>query len=114
VVGTLGISGAFAARHVLPEWWLVLVTGLLEVALGGLALANPGATLAAIITVGGIWAVAVGVMRIVVAFQLKELPNRLDEARAQPDGTPASYSGERPRAMPVGGSDAAWTTRSAS
>jgi uncharacterized membrane protein HdeD (DUF308 family) len=107
VVGTLGISGAFAARHVLPEWWLVLVTGLLEVALGGLALANPGATLAAIITVGGIWAVAVGVMRIVVAFQLKELPNRLDEARAQPDGTPASYSGERPRAMPVGGSDAA-------
>ena len=102
VVGTLSITGAFAARHVFPDWWLVVVTGVLEVSLGLLALADPGATLAAIITVGGIWSVAVGVMRIIVAFQLKELPTRLDEARAQPDGTPASYRGEQPGAMPVG------------
>ena len=101
VVGTLSISGAFAARHVFPDWWLLLVTGLLEVSLGVLALANPGATLAAIITVGGIWAVAVGVMRIVLAFQLKELPNRLNEDEAQP-GTPASYNGEQSPAEQVG------------
>jgi len=101
VVGTLSISGAFAARHVFPDWWLLLVTGLLEVSLGVLALANPGATLAAIITVGGIWAVAVGVMRIVLAFQLKELPNRLNEHEAQP-GTPASYNGEQSPAEQVG------------
>jgi uncharacterized membrane protein HdeD (DUF308 family) len=102
VVGTLSISGAFAARHVFPDWWLLLVTGLLEVPLGVLALADPGATLAAIITVGGIWAVAVGVMRIVVAFQLKELPKRLSEAEAQAVGKPASHNGEKSPAAPVG------------
>ena len=55
VVGTITISGSLAARHFLPNWWLLLILGLLEVPLGVLALANPGATLAAIITVAGIW-----------------------------------------------------------
>src|SRR3954467_6450615 len=68
VVGTMTITGALAARSVLPDWWLLLVTGLLEIPLGVLALANPGATLAALVTVGGIWAVAIGVMRIALAL----------------------------------------------
>ena len=72
-MGTITISGAFAARSVLPDWWLLLILGLLEVPLGVLALANPGATLAAIVTVGGIWAVAVGVMRVVLSFEVKRL-----------------------------------------
>jgi uncharacterized membrane protein HdeD (DUF308 family) len=80
VVGTLTVSGAFAARRLLPDWWLLLITGLLEVPLGVLALANPGATLAALITVGGIWAVAIGVMRIVTSFQIKDLPKFVDKA----------------------------------
>jgi uncharacterized membrane protein HdeD (DUF308 family) len=82
VVGTLTIAGAFAARGVLPEWWLLLLLGLVEVPLGVLALADPGATLAAIITVGGIWAVAIGATRIVLAFQLRNLPKELDKANA--------------------------------
>jgi uncharacterized membrane protein HdeD (DUF308 family) len=102
VVGTLSVSGAFAARDVFPDWWLLLVAGLVEVSLGVLALANPGATLAAIITVGGIWAVAVGVMRIVLAFELKELPNRLNEDEARLAGTPTSYNGEQSPGEPVG------------
>ncbi|HKP88389.1 MAG TPA: DUF308 domain-containing protein [Thermoleophilaceae bacterium] len=87
VVGTLTIGGAFAVRYVLPDWWLMLITGLLEVPLGVLALATPGATLAALITVGGIWAVAIGVMRIVVSFQVKRLPEYMDEALT---GSPAN------------------------
>jgi uncharacterized membrane protein HdeD (DUF308 family) len=85
VMGTLTISGAFAARRILPDWWLLLITGLLEIPLGVLALANPGATLAALITVGGIWAVAVGVMRIVLAFEIKRLPDEVDKAWTAPD-----------------------------
>jgi uncharacterized membrane protein HdeD (DUF308 family) len=80
VIGTVTISGAFAARKFLPNWWLLLILGLLEVPLGVLALANPGATLAAIVTVGGIWAVAIGVMRVVLAFEVKSLPEKVDEA----------------------------------
>jgi uncharacterized membrane protein HdeD (DUF308 family) len=82
VMGTITIAGAFAARHILPDWWLTLILGLVEVPLGVLALADPGATLAAIITVGGIWAVAIGVMQIVLAFQVKRLPELVDEAEA--------------------------------
>src|SRR4051794_29341929 len=80
VMGTIAIAGAFAARRIIPDWWLLLLLGLAEVPLGVLALANPGATLAAIITVGGIWAVAIGVMRIVLSFQVKRLPDEVDTA----------------------------------
>src|SRR3954447_20145787 len=88
VGGTITITGAFAARGVLPGWWLVLILGVMEIPLGVLALADPGATLAALITVGGIWAVAVGVMRIVLAFEIKGLPDEVDTAcgATQPDG----------------------------
>src|SRR5215475_12080204 len=33
VVGTITISGSLAARHFLPNWWLLLIVGLLEVPL---------------------------------------------------------------------------------
>jgi uncharacterized membrane protein HdeD (DUF308 family) len=97
VIGTLSISGAFAARRVLSDWWLLLITGLLEIPLGVLALANPGATLAALVTVAGIWAVAVGVMRIVLAFEVKRLPDEVDQAWTSPDRN-GTAAGDRPDA----------------
>jgi uncharacterized membrane protein HdeD (DUF308 family) len=90
VVGTVTISGSLAARRFLPDWWLLLILGLLEVPLGVLALANPGATLAAIITVGGIWAVAVGVMRVILSFEVKNLPKTVDQAFGEPARNGAS------------------------
>ncbi len=90
VSGTIAISGAFAVRPVLPYWWLLLLFGLLEIPLGVLALANPGATLAAIITVAGIWAVAIGVSRVVLAFEAKRLPAELDKAWSAPTATTAA------------------------
>jgi uncharacterized membrane protein HdeD (DUF308 family) len=84
VMGTITISGALAARRILPDWWLLLLLGLAEVPLGVLALADPGATLAAIVTVGGIWAVAVGVMRVVLSLEIKRLPKTVDEAFSEP------------------------------
>ena len=97
VTGTLAITGSFAAREFLPNWWLVLILGLLEIALGVLALANPGATLAALITVAGIWAVAIGVMRIVLAFEVKRLPDYVEQAYTAPatNGTARDHKGVR-------------------
>jgi uncharacterized membrane protein HdeD (DUF308 family) len=86
VIGTITISGAFAARRVLPDWWLLLLLGLAEVPLGVLALAAPGATLAALVTVAGIWAVVIGTMRIVLAFEVRRLPEDVDEATAAGGG----------------------------
>jgi uncharacterized membrane protein HdeD (DUF308 family) len=90
VLGTLAISSALAARRFMSSWWMLLIVGLLEVPLGVLALANPGATLAALVTVGGIWAVAVGVMRITLAFELRHLPEIVDREWAQQAGSAAS------------------------
>jgi uncharacterized membrane protein HdeD (DUF308 family) len=94
VVGTLTVSGSLAARRLIPNWWLLLITGLLEIPLGVLALADPGSTLAALITVGGIWAVAIGVMRTLVAFELKRLPEDVDRMlSAQPAAADAAAQG---------------------
>lgn len=84
VMGTVTITGAFGARDFIPDWWLWLILGLLEIPLGVLALADPGATLAALVTVGGIWAVAVGVMYVVLGFQLKRLPDRVGTMMSPP------------------------------
>jgi uncharacterized membrane protein HdeD (DUF308 family) len=99
VIGTITIAGAFAARRVLPGWWLLLILGLLEVPLGVLALADPGATLAALVTVGGIWAVAVGVMQVVLAFEVKQLPDDIDRAlgRGADRGAPHRARPDRER-----------------
>lgn len=86
VIGTISISVAFAARLVLPDWWLLLLLGLAEVPLGVLALAAPGETLAALVTVGGIWAVVIGAMRIVLAFEVRRMPKDVDEALAARGG----------------------------
>jgi hypothetical protein len=39
--------------------------------------------------VGGIWAVAIGVMRVVLAFELLRLPKEVDEAYAAGAPRPA-------------------------
>jgi uncharacterized membrane protein HdeD (DUF308 family) len=67
-MGAATITGAFAGREVIPDWWMWLLLGLLEIPLGVLALADPGATVAALTTVSGIWAVATGVIYAVMAF----------------------------------------------
>jgi uncharacterized membrane protein HdeD (DUF308 family) len=85
VTGTIEITAAFAARRLLPGWWMLLILGLLQIPLGVLALADPGATLAALITVAGIWAAAIGVMRIVLSFEIKRLPDDVDKAWTRPD-----------------------------
>lgn len=96
VVGTLSLTGAFAVRKLIPDWWLLLITGLLEIPLGVLALANPGATLAALVTVGGIYAVAVGVMSVITAFQLKHLPDDVDKAFSETFANGASAAAQPP------------------
>jgi uncharacterized membrane protein HdeD (DUF308 family) len=104
VTGTIEISAAFAARRLVPDWWLLLILGLLQIALGVLALADPGATLAALVTVAGIWAVAIGVMRITLAFEVKRLPDDVDKAFADPsyDQAPQTANPKSPSLAATG------------
>jgi hypothetical protein len=97
VIGSISITGAFAARRVLRDWWYLLLLGLVEVPLGVLALANPGATLAALVTVGGIWAVVIGVMRVVMSFEVRNLPNDVDKAFAAPTPNGTAVAADKPK-----------------
>jgi uncharacterized membrane protein HdeD (DUF308 family) len=84
VGGTVTVSGALAARRFLPNWYRLLALGALEIPLGVLALANPGSTLAALITVAAIWGIVIGVMTIVLAFEVKGLPADVDKQFSAP------------------------------
>ena len=101
VGGTVTLAAAFAARQVVKQWWLFALLGLIEIALGVLALADPGATLAALITVGGIFAVVAGVMRIVASFEIKRLPQDVDKAFDVPKNGTGGHSAASERFAPA-------------
>jgi uncharacterized membrane protein HdeD (DUF308 family) len=79
-LGVLHIVGAFVNRSA-PFWWLVLALGLLEIPIGIWALRRPGLSLVVIVTLAGAWAVATGVWQILIAFEVRSLPSRLNRLR---------------------------------
>jgi uncharacterized membrane protein HdeD (DUF308 family) len=76
--GTLNIAGAIGNRERAQYWWVVLVLGILEVLLGFWLLRRPGLTLAVAITAIGLWALFVGIMQIVVSFEIRRLPQTIN------------------------------------
>ena len=71
VGGVVLTVGALANREV-PHWWLVLLLGLIQLPLGIWALRRPGMTLAILITLVGVWAIAAGLMEAVLALELRK------------------------------------------
>jgi uncharacterized membrane protein HdeD (DUF308 family) len=70
--GILALVAAFASRgQTVPRWWLVL-TGILGIAAGLIAMFWPGITALVLILFIGAWAVVRGVMEILAAFQLRK------------------------------------------
>jgi uncharacterized membrane protein HdeD (DUF308 family) len=77
--GTLAIMGAVTSRKVLPYWGLVLVTGILEVVVALYLLGHPSLTLIATVLAIGLATVLYGVLEVVTAFEVKNLPQRFDQ-----------------------------------
>lgn len=75
--GTLNIAGALGNRSRAQYWWVVLILGVLEVLLGFWLLRRPGLTLAVVITAIGLWALFIGVVQVVVSFEIRRLPEAL-------------------------------------
>jgi uncharacterized membrane protein HdeD (DUF308 family) len=72
VDGILALAAAFASRsETVPRWWLVL-TGILGIAAGLIAMLWPGITALVLIVFIGAWAVVRGVMEIIAAIQLRK------------------------------------------
>src|SRR5262245_1974126 len=70
--GILALVAAFASpSQTVPRWWLVL-TGILNIAAGLIAMFWPGITALVLILFIGAWAVVRGVMEILAAIQLRK------------------------------------------
>ena len=70
--GVLALVAAFGrtAREV-PRWWLVL-TGIVDIAAGLIAMFWPGITAFVLIIFIGAWAIVRGIMEIIAAIQLRK------------------------------------------
>lgn len=70
--GILAIGGAIAGKGpTSARWWLVL-SGVLGIAVGAIALLSPGAVAVALLIFIAAWSIALGVMQIVAAIQLRK------------------------------------------
>jgi uncharacterized membrane protein HdeD (DUF308 family) len=95
--GSMAIVGAISSRRYLHYWGLVLVTGILETLVALFLLTRPDVTLIAAVLAIGFASMLYGALEIVAAFEVKRLPQRLDEVTA----TIAAATADRPL-NPVG------------
>jgi uncharacterized membrane protein HdeD (DUF308 family) len=84
VHGVFDIAGGIASRHDVKFWWLYVITGVIEVALGIVLLDRPDLSLALAIAVAGVWAILIGMLEIFVAFEIKHLPDTIDKLGTPP------------------------------
>jgi uncharacterized membrane protein HdeD (DUF308 family) len=81
----IGGIGRFVAAIVLRDygWGWRLTFGVVEAIIGIIVLVWPGATAYVLLLLIGIYAIIAGIVQIVLSFQLKKAPERLDEVRAR-------------------------------
>ena len=101
VSGTLTITGAFAARRLLPDWWLLLILGCSR-SRSACSRSPPPGDAGRAHHRGRHLGHRVGVMRIVIAFELKRLPKDVDEAFAAQGNDTVQQNGAPQRRVLLG------------
>ena len=74
VKGTFDFVIALAVRHEFDLWWMSLIAGIVEIALGIWAMGYPGRSAALLIIWIGIGAIVRGIAEIVMAFHVHKHP----------------------------------------
>jgi len=77
--GIMTIAGSISTRRFLPYWGLFLGLGIAETILAFWLLSRPGLTLVATVLAIGLWSLIYGVVMVIVAVDLKNLPRRMDQ-----------------------------------
>jgi uncharacterized membrane protein HdeD (DUF308 family) len=72
VSGVFATVGAFGARARNKDWWVLLLTGLLGIAVGFLTFYRPGITAISLLWYIAFWSIFTGVMEFVAAFRLRK------------------------------------------
>jgi uncharacterized membrane protein HdeD (DUF308 family) len=86
--GIMTIAGSITGRGVLPYWGVMLAIGIFETVFAFWLLARPGLTLVAAVLAVGLWSVVYGVMQIVLAFDIKNLPERMFGSEREIESVP--------------------------
>lgn len=79
VGGLLRIVLAFQIRHEITGEWFLIASGVLSILLGGLLIALPQAGLVTLAWVIGFYAVAFGVLFVMLALHLRRLKDRIED-----------------------------------
>ena len=74
IKGTVDFVIALAVRHELDLWWMTLIAGLIEIAIGIWAIGYPGRSAVLLLLWIGIGAMIRGIAEIVLAFHVRKLP----------------------------------------
>ena len=72
VDGIFNVFHAFSGRKEDERWWVLLLEGLLGIAIGVITFQAPEITATVLILYIGFWAMATGVLRIVLAVRLRK------------------------------------------
>ena len=70
--GVLGIWMAVSNRENNPQWWVLLLWGLVSIAAGVLTFAMPGITALVLLMYIAAWAIVTGVLQIAAAVRLRK------------------------------------------
>ncbi|MET1060257.1 MAG: DUF308 domain-containing protein [Nocardioides sp.] len=76
--GTMAIVGSISSREYLPYWGVVLTAGILELLVALYLLTRPDITLIAAVLAIGFASMLYGALEIVIAFEVKHLPDTFD------------------------------------
>ena len=72
VDGVFNVFHAFSGRKEDEHWWVLLLEGLLGIAIGLITFQAPEVTATVLILYIGFWAMATGVLRIILAVRLRK------------------------------------------
>ncbi|MEM9800786.1 MAG: HdeD family acid-resistance protein [Planctomycetota bacterium] len=79
LTGFMLLSLGFKVRKAVEGEWMLYLTGALSIVVGGLIAANPVAGSVSIIYFIAGWAVLIGILKIVIGFKVKSLPEKIGE-----------------------------------
>jgi uncharacterized membrane protein HdeD (DUF308 family) len=90
--GTFNIVESLLVKDYVEQWWLILITGILQVAIALWAVGYAGRSIAVLVVWVGAWALTEGVMNIWAAFRLRSVHQQavtLTQPRVTPPSAPA-------------------------
>ena len=72
VDGVFDVFHAFSGRKENENWWVLLLEGLLGIAFGVITWMRPGVTVVVLLLFIAFWAMATGILRIIMAIRLRK------------------------------------------